>query len=159
MGSSCWRKSAGRFSEKMQLLAGYTDTIKRWAAQRIDGLSEPTHVFGLVDEIGALRGCLLLNEITANTAEFIVYSEAGLGPGAARQVFATAFDRYGRLQVTVERKNTHSLKQTPKWGFKYDGTARNFFGPGADAVRFVMMKQDCRWLRKTRQDHGILLQA
>ena len=132
----------------MQLLTGFADTVKRWATTKIDGLSEPAHVFGLIDEAGALRGCLLLNEITANTAEFILYAEGRVGPGAMRQVFATSFDRYGRLQATVQRSNALCLKQAPKWGFKYDGMARDFFAPGADAIRFVMLRRDCRWLKR-----------
>ena len=139
----------------MQLLYGHDSAITRWAAQRIDGLSMPTHVVGLIDGDGVLRGCFLLNEITRNTAEFIILCQGRLGVEVVRPIFRYAFHHYGRLQATVQRSNAVCRKQTPRWGFKYDGTAHDFFAPGEDAIRFVMRRDDCKWIKP----HGHVLQA
>ncbi len=144
----------------MQILVGHAAAVTKWAAQKIDGLYQPTHAFGLLDKSGALRGCFLLNEITRSTADVILYSEETPGAGIARQVFKIPFVLLGyeRLQAIIQRSNTVSRKQTPRWGFKYDGTARHFFANGEDAIRFVMLKEECPWLR-TRKTHGTAQQT
>ena len=149
----------------MKLVLGQDRPVTQWAARVIDGMSQPTHAFGLVDDKGKMRGCIMLCEITRHTADLIVYSEAPITPNVVRQFFYLVFEvlRYGRLQTMCERSNWKSKKDTPRWGFKFDGVARDFFGPNRDVIRFVMRRGDCRWLakpsaRKT-QENGHLLQA
>ncbi len=139
----------------MQFLFGHDGAVTRWTAQKIDGLRQPKHVIGLIDDDGALRGSLLLNEITRNTAELIAFCEIQVGVSVIRPFFRYAFHHYGRLQVTVQRSNFVTRKTTPRWGFKYDGTARDFFAPGEDAIRFVMLRSDCKWI----SPHGNVLKA
>ena len=147
----------------MQILFGHDQAVTAWAAQKIDGLSQPTHAFGLIDGAGVLRGCLILNEITANTADLVVYSEAPITANVVRPFFRIVFDvlHYGRLQTIAERSNAKSRKDTPRWGFKWDGTARDFFGHGRDALRFVMLRADCRFLKPkpTESNDGHVLEA
>jgi RimJ/RimL family protein N-acetyltransferase len=136
----------------MKLVLGQDRPVTQWAARviDIDVLGQPTHAFGLVDGRGKLRGCILLREITRHTADMHVYSEATITPNVVRQVFYLIFEvlRYGRLQTMCERSNWKSKKDTPRWGFKFDGVARDFFGPNKDSIRFVMRRSDCRWLAK-----------
>ena len=146
----------------MQLMLGQDAAVTAWAAQMIDGLTQPTHAFGLIDGDGRLRGCLILNEITSHTADFIVYSEAPIAANIPRPFFRIVFEAlgYGRLQTLCERNNARSRKDNPRWGFKWDGTARDFFGPGRDALRFVMLKTDCRYLKASeRHTDGHVQQA
>ena len=136
----------------MQLLFGHDASVTQWAAQKIDGLTQPTFAFGVIDKEGALRGCFILQEITPNTAEFIVYAEAPCTPNVFFTFFDVAFNRigYGRLQTTAQKSNAKAKKENPRWGFKFEGTAKDFFGQGQDALRYGMLKANCKWLRKAK---------
>lgn len=144
----------------MRLLFGQEEIVWRWARNKYGFDVRPTHIFGLIDSSsGVLKGCFTLNAITSNTAEFGIFTDHSIG-GCGRALFRIAFDRlgYGRLEVMIDKANLTSRKQTPRWGFKFDGTAKDYLGPGRDVLRFVMLRKDCRWL-KGAAHHGTIQEA
>jgi RimJ/RimL family protein N-acetyltransferase len=135
----------------MQVVFGHDAVVTQWAAPKFDNLTQPTHAFGIIDAQGTLRGCIILQEITANTAELIVYAETHLTPNVIRAIFEVPFNRlgYGRLQTTVAKDNAKAKRENPRWGFKFEGTSKDFFGERKDALRFAMLRSDCKWLKRS----------
>ena len=141
----------------MHLVFGHDAVVWQWAEARAGQVLQPHLAVGIVDTQGTLRGCFLLHEVTPYTAELSVYAEATLTPNVIRAIFAVPFVSlgYGRLQTTVAKDNTRAKKENPRWGFKFEGTARDFFGEKQDGLRYAMLKRDCRFLRKIKDEvHG-----
>ena len=134
----------------MHLLVGHDDTVMAWARRKNPTFLTPKYAFGILRD-GTLCGAIMVIEETNHTADLGIVSDVPPGPGIARRVFRLLFDEmnYGRVEVTIRRSDTKSRKAAPKWGFKYDGTATDYWGPGVHAVRFAMLKEDCPFLRKT----------
>lgn len=136
----------------MQLLIGHDQTVMVWARRRNPSFPTPRFAWGILEK-GVLRGAIMIMHETEHTADLGVVSEVPPGPGIARQLFRLMFDEqylnYARVEITIRRSDLKSRKSAPKWGFKFDGTANDYWGPGVHALRFVMLKKDCPFLRKS----------
>lgn len=133
----------------MDLLFGHDDAVMDWVRRKDPTFHTPRYAIGILQS-GVLRGAVMVVEQTNHTADLGIVSEVPPGPGIARRVFRLLFESldYARVEITISRTDTRSRKAAPKWGFKYDGTAYDYWGAGSHAVRFVMLKDDCPYLRK-----------
>jgi RimJ/RimL family protein N-acetyltransferase len=79
--------------------------------------------------------------------------------GAWRQFFRWVFEAQGvyRLVIRTNKRNREVKKAAPKFGFKFEGVERDYYGCGDDALRFYMTPPACRWLQH-EDDHGQLVQ-
>jgi RimJ/RimL family protein N-acetyltransferase len=138
----------------MHLVFGHDATVWQWAEARAGQVLQPHLAVGIVDRQGTLRGCFLLHEVTPHTAELSVYAEATLTPNVIRAIFSVPFNHlgYGRLQTTVAKDNSKAKKENPRWGFKFEGTARDFFGEKQDGLRYAMLKRDCKFIRSGKRE-------
>ena len=132
----------------MQLLWGHDDTVWRWACRFFDGGLDrrSTWAIGIIDRRGALRGALLGDEVNAWTVEVTICAEQAISNDTAKAFFQAVFSRYWRLQVSTTKDNTTIKQNAPKWGFAFEGTAKGYYGPGRDALRYRMTAAECRWL-------------
>lgn len=141
----------------MPLLFGHDETVARWVGERMEGVFVLPHVaIGMLDRNGTLRGGFVLTVHNATTAELTLYSEDVVTNGMVRGFFRWCFGTLGvhRLQLRTERTNKKAKRAAPKMGFKFEGVAREFYGPGEDALLFYMTPDNCRWIKT----HGKLVQ-
>jgi hypothetical protein len=140
----------------MRLLSGHDETVWRWANRFFEGeLARPDWAVGVIDRDGVLRGALIGDERTPWTAEVTICGEKAFTPFVAKAFFAAYFARYWRLEVRTTRDNKTIKRNAPKWGLKFEGTARDYFGQGRSALMFSMLKSECRWINLKVGTDGI----
>jgi hypothetical protein len=137
----------------MQLLFGHDATVAKWAGERLGAPYPNATAIGVIDDKGVLRGAILLEAWNAHTLELSLYSEGSIKPSIAKAFFEYVFVACSasRLQVHTERSNKVMRRIIPRAGFRWDGVAKNFYGPGRDALRFYMTPAMCRWIKR----HGL----
>lgn len=124
--------------------------ILDWLA-RVHGAEffiSPRVVMGFIDDGGVLRGASVIELHNAATGELHVYGRTS--NDVAKVVFHVAFRHLGlsRIECRTRRDNLKVKRAAPKWGFRYEATARNFYGPGRinDAMVYSMTPEQCRWI-------------
>jgi hypothetical protein len=141
----------------MELIWGHDETVWRWASRRFEGgLDRPTWAVGIVDRRGVLRGGLLGDEVNTWTVEVTICADSAISNDIAKAFFRAVFARYWRIQVSTTRDNKSVKQNAPKWGFAFEGTAKGYYGPGRDALRYRMTAAECRWLHPQQREtiHG-----
>ncbi len=142
----------------MPLLIGHDADVAAWAENKLEGrLIFPHAAVGMLDKRGVLRGAWLLSFYNAQTAELTLYSEGVVTNGLIGDCFRFTFEHLGvnRLQIRTTRKNKAVKRAAPKYGFRFEGVSRDFYGPGEDSLNFFMTPAMCRWIKV---DHGLTLQ-
>lgn len=132
----------------MQLLLGHDDVVADWAAERLPlVMLNPHRALGVIDPAGVLRGALVLEQATESTVEVIVVSEErAITPGIAKAFFRLVFGAgIWRLQARTGKGNKSVKRALPKMGFRFEGVARDYWGPGTDALLYSMTADQCRW--------------
>lgn len=142
----------------MKLVHGHDQTVIAWIA-KIYGQEvrqRPCAAMGTIDAEGVLRGAFVVTWKNDTTAELHVYGRTS--NDTFRAMFETAFTEWGvhRLEVRTSRTSKIIKKSAPKFGFRFQGVEREFYGPGRDALVYFMLPSECRWLRK---DHGITVRG
>lgn len=131
----------------MNLVTGQDDIIIPWLAQTYGHavVQSPRVVLGIADR-GVLRGAFVLIWHQYKTAELGVFGT--VSPSVAKDLFHLAFGPLGvhRLEVRTDKKNRTIKRAAPKFGFKFEGVARDYYGPGDAALVFAMTPDQCRWI-------------
>lgn len=132
------------------LVWGHDDTCLQWLHKRWGGDigRVPQAVVGITDPQGVLRGAILLWQENAFCWEFGLYSEGVIAPRLVREFFCVVFGPLGasRLQIRTPRDHLRLKKLIPKFGFRFECVARDFYGSGSDALQFSMQPATCRWI-------------
>lgn len=130
----------------MNLVYGHDATVIAWIAKR-HGLMPlgPSTTIGVIDSDGVLRGAFVTTWKNDTTAELHLFGRTS--NDTWKDYFRWVFDRCHRLEIHTAKTNVHIKRAAPKFGFKFEGVAKEFYGPGRDALRFYMTARQCRWLR------------
>jgi hypothetical protein len=132
------------------LLFGHDAEVAQWVGSKMAGhFLQPHIAVGMLDSEGSLRGAFVLAYHTPTTAEMTVYSECVISNGMWKEFARYAFLGLGlyRMQIRTARSNKTVKKAAPKYGFKFEGVARDYFAPGDDALLFYMTPSTCRWIK------------
>lgn len=129
----------------MRLVFGHDDTVNDWISQRYGHYvaQTPSAVIGVIDSRGVLRGAFATTWRNDTTAELHLFGKTS--NDTWKEYFAWVFMAASRLEISTEKSNRAIKKAAPKFGFKFEGVARSYYGPGRDALRFYMLPQHCRW--------------
>ncbi len=134
----------------MKLLRGHDATVAQWVGDRLDGFFPgPVRAVGVIDDGGVLCGGMVLNWVHNSTAEMTIATTGDvITPRVAREFFRWTFLELGvwRLQVRTSKRNKSVKRNAPKWGFRFEGCARDWYGPGSDALVWYMTPTLCRWI-------------
>jgi hypothetical protein len=142
----------------MHLISGQDAPICDWLTRKfnVHVLQHPRVVLGMVDDAGVLNGAFVVVWKTDTTAELNVYGT--VSHETVRAMFRTVFETLNvyRLEVRTPRDNKTVQKAAPKYGFRFDGIERDYYGQGQDAVTYALTPNNCRWLK---DDHGLDVQS
>lgn len=141
----------------MRLLAGQDNAILDWLARKYQAHARfPCVTLGTIDNEGVLRGAFVITAMNDTTAELHVYGRTS--NDTFKKMFRAVFGHLGvyRLEARVSKRNKITKRAAPKFGFKFEGSAKDFYGPGQDALLFSMRPHECRWLR---EPDGIAIQV
>ena len=133
----------------MRLLLGHDQDVWQWANRFFEcPLTPPTWAIGVIDNSGLLRGAALGEERNKTTSEITICSDGdAITPALAREFLQAIFARYWRLEVRTTKDNKSVKRNAIKWGFAFEGSATDYWGPGRAALLYRMLKSDCRWIR------------
>jgi RimJ/RimL family protein N-acetyltransferase len=108
----------------------------------------PFKAIGFLTDDKRPLAAFVFNDFNHSNIEMTIVAEPG---GITRQViryvanYAFNTSKCRRLTVRTKRRNKRILQLAPRYGFKYECIAKDFY-PDDDAVVFRMLKSDCRWL-------------
>jgi len=108
----------------------------------------PFQAIGFLTDEKKPLAAFVFNEFNHSNMEMTIVAEPG---GITRQIiryvahYVFVKNDCRRVTVRTRKRNKHILKLAPRYGFKYECIAKQFF-PDDDAVVFRMLKEDCRWL-------------
>lgn len=133
----------------MRLITGHEPTILEWL-ERVYGVmvvQTPRLVLGVIDDEGVLRGCFVITWRTDTTAELHLYGRTS--NDTWKQLFRAVFGEFGvyRLEIRTAKRNRSIKRNAPKFGFRFEGPVRDYYGPGEDAWSYSMTPYQCRWLK------------
>ena|SRR3990167_4269284 len=132
----------------MQFVLGHDQTVWQWANAFFESpLKQPDWAIGIVNDQGVLQGAVIGHESNSHTVEISICGERAITPRLVRTFFEGAFQRYWRIEVRTTKDNKSVKRNAPKWGFKFEGTAKDYWGPGRSALLYRMLKDDCRFLK------------
>lgn len=102
-----------------------------------------------IKAVGLLRGnelvgSFMFQEFNGSNAELSVYGPGSMTPRVIREMARAALLLLGvnRLTVRTKRKNRHITSTIEKFGFKFEGIQKMFYGPNEDAIMFGILKPD-----------------
>lgn len=130
----------------MKLVFGHDATVNDWLDRRYGVMPLTSAVtIGVIDNDGVLRGAFVTTCKSEATAELHLYGKTSndTWKGYFHWVFANTY----RLEILTDKRNKAIKRAAPKFGFKFEGTSRDYYGPGRDALRFYMTPQHCRWIK------------
>lgn len=130
----------------MNLVFGHDTTVNDWLDLRfgVVPLSDAVSI-GVIDSDGVLRGAFVTTFKSVATAELHLYGRTSNNTwkGYFRWVFLSAY----RLEIMTDKRNKTIKKAAPKFGFRFEGVSKDYYGPGRDALRFYMTPAHCRWIK------------
>ena len=138
----------------MNLVFGHDDTVNQWIQIRYGAavLQTPAVLIGVVNNDGVLRGAFVTTWRNDTTAELHLFGKTS--NDTWKDYFRWVFAHCHRLEIHTSKKNKAIKRAAPKFGFLFEGVAKEMYGPGADALRFYMTPQHCRWIKA----HGLTIQ-
>lgn len=110
--------------------------------------SAPYYALGFTTDDGKPLAAFLFNDFNGANIEMTIYAEHGrMTRRLLRYVARYVFMQLGcrRLSAKIKRSNKRALKAAYRYGFRYEGISKAYFHD-SDAVRFFMLRDDCRWI-------------
>lgn len=129
------------------LLIDADQQVAAWAYRTYNKV--PMHVdrgIGVIEN-GQLVGAALFTCFNSVNADFSYYGKMTLTPGIVRALARIALYelRLSRCTVIVPQRPGHLLKKLGKYGFKYEGVQKRFYGPTNEkrytGCRFVVFRE------------------
>ena len=102
---------------------------------------------GIIED-GQLIGAAMFSSYNSVNAEFSYYGKSSLTMGIIRVLAKIALYelRLTRCTVIVPKRPSFLLKKLPRFGFRYEGVMRQYYGPSNSAkhtaCRFVVFRED-----------------
>lgn len=135
----------------MNLLFGHDKTVADWTSQQTGApLRAWHHAVGVIDGSGLLVGAASFHDMNGSNVEICFH-----GPGCARVSVARGLARFAfeglkahRVSARTPRQNKTMSRHLPRFGFKFEGVLRHYFGPSKrlDAIMFGLLREDAKML-------------
>lgn len=135
----------------MQIIVGHDALVAAWVGDRLGGIRivGPQRAFGIIDRKGMLRGGFIIRAFNDATCDLTLCSDGVMTNGVMRTLWRLVFRHFGfaRCVIHTAKSNKAMKRAAPKLGFRFEGTAWNFYGPDVHALQFSMTPGACRWLK------------
>jgi RimJ/RimL family protein N-acetyltransferase len=98
-------------------------------------------------------GSILFQDYNGFNVEMSYYGPATPSVGILRAVARFALERFNvdRLTIRTNRKNDRVMKTLSRYGFKFEGVQRRFYGQFGDAASFVVFREDLERISKIKE--------
>lgn len=137
------------------LLVGNDSEVADWAFSTYS--LYPTRVdrgLGIVNEEMCVVGAILLQNFNGTNVELSYYGPNTLSVGIVRAIARIIIGEFNasRLTVVTSKKNKRLLRSIQRFGFKFEGIQRCYYGARDctrnTGVRFVMFREDLERVAK-----------
>ncbi len=127
----------------------YADAIVgRWMSEKMgQTFIAPFTAIGILGWNGQLVGGMLFNQYVEGDIEVTCYAPGRLHRGALKAGCAYVFDtlKCNRMSARTRASSLAVQVVLRKIGFQQEGTLREYYTDGEDAVLFGMLKRECKW--------------
>lgn len=122
------------------------EEVAQWVGDRIGRVICTPYTAMGVSSDGEIIGGVVFNLWTGPN----IHITAAGSPGAWSRIFlrrlsAYAFDELGCIRATFTTENPLAVDVCQRLGARHEGTMRNAYGPGRDALIFGLLKDDWRF--------------
>ena len=114
-------------------------------------LSPPYVGFAVIDPDRNCRGAVVFNDYTGQNVELTVHGRGCWTPAVVRRLLGYVWGELGchRMTARTHPGNTAARRALKAMGFKVEGTAREWFQDGSDAILYGCLARECRLTRRT----------
>jgi len=134
------------------VIGDQSELVAKWVAAGIPMMDLGDNAYtaiGLVDAAGYLHAGVVFNTYTGPDVILSIRlrDKSSITRRFIVTVFKYVFGQLGcqRCSALITRRNKVSQKFCRAIGFKYEGTLREWYADGQDAIVFGMLKRECRW--------------
>ena len=138
------------------LLLDCDEHVAAWAYQTHNRFPvKADRAIGIVED-GKLIGAVLFSSYNSMNAELSYYGKNTVTVGIVRAIAKIALYelRLARCTVIVPKRPSYLLKKLAKFGFRYEGVQRRYYGPTDHnrhvGCRFVLFREDIEKLASER---------
>ncbi len=141
----------------MILVPGYDLAVSRWVGEQL-GIKDfgPCRTVGVIDDAGDLVAGIVFNNHRYPGIEATIASVTPrwCNHRILRGIFSLPFEQWGCTRVTavVESVNQPARAFVQKIGFRQEGVMRRAFPSGEDAVIYGLLREECHWLERNRNE-------
>jgi RimJ/RimL family protein N-acetyltransferase len=137
----------------MNLVFGDDQRIADWAS-KVSGspLRNWNYAVGIIDRTGLLVGAISLHDMNGSNVEFCWYGKHSASLSVVRGMLNFCFNKLkvNRVMAKTPRQNKMVLKHLPRYGFRFEGVMKRYYGPTKrlDGIVFGLLRPDAeRFLR------------
>jgi RimJ/RimL family protein N-acetyltransferase len=126
------------------LLFGYDNAVAVWAWNEFQITPMPINAaIGIVRK-NRLIGAAIFQNYNGFNVELSYFGPQTFSAGIAKALALYMVERFNidRLTMRTNRRNASILKMFHRFGFKYEGIQRRYYGPFGDAAVFVLFRED-----------------
>lgn len=131
--------------DNQELVLRWLETVHNYK------ISPPCVTIGIVDEnTKKMVGVAVFNNFESANIELSCVGKGVFNRQVCKMLAKVAFDDNNceRITVRIRADNEYALKVAKKFGWKYEGTMRNYYRDGhdrSDCIVMGMLKQECRF--------------
>jgi len=113
------------------ILIGHDQAVAEWVGKTLGKpFSAPFTAIGTVNSEGRLTGGAVFTSYTGDAVELSIAGDGMMRRASWRAIIHYVFTQLGcsRLTIHTSATNKRARKLAPRFGFVFEGTARNLFG-------------------------------
>jgi hypothetical protein len=123
----------------MQLVFGQDELVAQWVGANLGVTIHPpfTAIGGTRDGMTLCAGAVF-NQFNGSNIEITLFGPGCFNRGNVRAMYAYAFGQLqaNRLSAKTHKRNKLVRRLLPRLGFVFEGTLKNYYGLGGDALMF-----------------------
>lgn len=126
----------------MKILVGEDAIVRAWVGQKTGDPQHEGETLGIIDHTGLIGGFVFSNWTGAGI-DLTLAGKACVSRLAWQAVGDFVFRHKGcvRLQVVTRKTNKRVCRMAPRFGFKFEGTLRRFYGD-EDGKVFSLLRNE-----------------
>ncbi len=132
------------------IVKGQSAAVAKWAGERLGcSFIEPFEAVGILNRFNQRVGAAIFNDFADRNIELTVYGLGAFQRGVCLWMANYCFIQNDCLRVTTrtEASNLYVRKLLEHHGWVKEGTLRDWYGSGDDAIIYGLLREDCRFLK------------
>ena len=132
------------------IVTGQSAAVARWAGERLGcRFVPPFEAVGILNRHGQRIGAAILNDHADRNIELTCYGPGAFSRGVCVWLAQYCFIQNDCLRVTTRTaaSNLYVRRLLERYGWVKEGTLRDWYDSGDDAIHYGLLRDDCKFLR------------